>query len=127
MENLHIAATRTSPEIRFDCEKGVLDIKGESFPEDTAEFYNPILSWVGEYVKSEEKEVTVNMEIIYFNSSSSKIFMDLFDILNEAAGKGKKITLNWIYDQENENALIAGEEFKKDLESLLFNLVPKDS
>ncbi len=127
MENLYIAATRTSPEIRFDCEKHLLEIKGESFPEDTAEFYTPVLSWVEDYLNFiEEQKAVVNMELIYFNSSTSKIFMDLLDLLDEAAKNGKHISLNWIYDYENENAFLAGGEFQEDIESLEFNLIQKD-
>lgn len=127
MKNLYIEATRTSPEIRFDCENHLLEIKGESFPEDTAEFYTPVLSWIEEYLNFIEKQkVIVNMELIYFNSSTSKIFMDLFDLLDESVKNGRHISLNWIYDEENENALLAGEEFKEDIESLEFNLIQKD-
>jgi len=126
MKNLHIPATQTSPEISFDCEKHILEIKGESFPEDTAEFYSPVFSWIEEYLEFiKDYKVIINIELIYFNSSSSKVFMDLFDILEVAADKGKQIIINWIYDEENENALLAGEEFKEDLESLTFNLIKK--
>jgi hypothetical protein len=65
------------------------------------------------------------MEIIYFNSSSSKLFFDFFDLLEEASGNGKEIEVNWLYDGENESAEEAGEDFKEDFESLNFNLVVK--
>jgi hypothetical protein len=66
------------------------------------------------------------MEIIYFNSSSSKALMNFFDLLDEAVAAGRKIAVNWIYDAGNESALEYGEEFKEDLESLEFNLVEKN-
>ena len=65
------------------------------------------------------------MDIVYFNSSSSKLFFDLFDIVEEAQEEGHTITVNWLYDAENENALEAGEDFKEDFESLDFNLIEK--
>ena len=65
------------------------------------------------------------MDIIYFNSSSSKLFFDLFDLLEEAHDNGKEIMIHWLYDTENENALEAGEDFKEDFESLNFNLIEK--
>jgi len=128
MKDLYIEGTRTSPEIRFDEEKNILSIKGESFPENVADFYNPILSWIENHLESiEDKEFIVNMEIIYFNTSSSKVFLDMFDILDEAAEEGKQTYLNWIFHEENESAMEAGEEFQEDLEFLKFNLVQKDS
>ncbi len=127
MENIYLAATRTTPEIRLDSAKHILEIRGESYPENTAGFYVPILDWIEEYVGNLKlQQVAVNMEIIYFNSSSSKVLMDLFDIFSAATKKGKAITVNWIYDMENENALMAGEEFQEDFESLEFHLIRKD-
>jgi hypothetical protein len=64
------------------------------------------------------------MEIIYFNSSSSKLFFDLFDLLEENMDKSK-IAVNWIYDKENESALETGEEFIEDFEDLQINLQEK--
>ena len=92
MDNLFIKATKSSPEIHFDNTKNFLSIRGESYPENTARFYVPVLSWVEEYLQRlEDQEVTVEMDIPYFNSSSSKILLDLLDMLDEAVIKGKKI------------------------------------
>jgi hypothetical protein len=65
------------------------------------------------------------MELIYFNSSSSKVLMDFCDVLEEAANSGKNVTVNWIYEEDDEDALEFGEEFQEELESVKFNLVEK--
>lgn len=128
MENLHIAATQSSPEVLMDREANLIEIKGESFPENTDKFYEPILSWIESYLAlPEHLDVTLNMEMIYFNSSSAKVFMDLFDMLDGARAQGKTVIVNWIYDEENENALEAGEEFQEAFESITFNLIEKPS
>ena len=126
MENLIIEATKYTPEISFNAETNILEIKGETYPENTAEFYSPVFDWLEQYLNQlQDQAVTVNMEIIYFNSSSSKVLMDLFDRLEDAVGEGKKIEINWIYDKEDESALEYGEEFQEDLEVLTLNLVEK--
>lgn len=127
MENLKIEATKYTPEISFDCENHLLEISGESYPENIAEFYAPIFSWMEEYFDQldDNQPVIINMELIYFNSSSSKILLDLFEVLEEATGKGKNITVNWIYEEEDEDTLEFGEEFQEDFESLNINLVQK--
>ncbi|MDM8522904.1 DUF1987 domain-containing protein [Desulfococcaceae bacterium HSG8] len=126
MESLMIEATKYTPEISFDCNNHVLDIKGKSYPENTSVFYQPIFEWLEEYLSSDEtQEVTVNMELIYFNSSSSKVLMDFCDRLDEAAEDGKKVTANWFYEEDDEDALEFGEEFQEELESVTFNLVEK--
>ncbi len=126
MENLIIEKTEATPEIRFDYSSGILELRGESYPENTAEFYAPVFEWLRKFLNSgNELAVTVNMEIIYFNSSSSKALMNLFDLLDEAVSVGRKIAVNWMYAAGNESALEYGEEFKEDLNLLDFNLVEK--
>jgi hypothetical protein len=126
MENLHIEATKYTPAITLDAQKGFLSFSGKSYPENTFDFYQPTLEWVTAYFAQENLEKTVlEMDIIYFNSSSSKLFFDLFDIFEEAHESGKEIIVRWLYDVENENALEAGEDFKEDFESLDFSLIEK--
>lgn len=126
MQTLEITATKSSPEISFNAENNILSLVGESYPENTAQFYEPVFEWLEAYLDElNDQQVTFNMELIYFNSSSSKALMDIFDILEEASDDGKNITLNWIYDEENDAALEYGEEFAEDIETLTFNLVEK--
>ncbi len=127
MDNLIIEATRYTPQISFLADKNTLEIQGETYPENTAEFYSPVFIWLEEYLDQlADQKVVVNMEIIYFNSSSSKVLMDLFDKLEEAVEKGKEISVNWYYDKDDESALEYGEEFQEDLEVLKLNLIQKD-
>ncbi len=122
-----VDATQSTPRIYYDTEYNVLEIRGESYPENTAAFYEPFFEWLDQHLAGQqEKEFTVNIELIYFNSSSSKILMNFFDRLEETVEEGKNIVVNWIYDRENESSLEYGEEFKEDLTSLPFNLLAKE-
>lgn len=125
MEKIAIEATKFTPQITLD-PSGKVEISGKSFPENTYEFYAPILKWLQAYFETENspKDLVVNMEIIYFNSSSSKLFFDFFDILDNKKDSFN-IQINWIYDEKNESALESGEDFKDDFEDLLINLVAK--
>jgi len=124
MENLIIDETKYTPKITLET-TGIINLIGKSYPENTFEFYTPMMDWIKEYFETSVAEVTiVNMEIIYFNSSSSKLFFDFFDILEENNEKFK-IEINWIYDEENESAQEAGEDFIEDFEDLNIKLVRK--
>lgn len=126
MENLVIEETKYTPSIKLDAESGTIEFVGKSYPENTFEFYKPVLAWVEEYFETSAKDTTtVNMEIVYFNSSSSKLFFDFFDLLDENKDD-HNIVINWIYDEENESAEEAGEDFIEDFEDLTINLVTKD-
>lgn len=120
-----IEESKYTPKIELDSGSGVISIVGKSYPENTFEFYEPVMSWVKGYFSGFARERTmVNLEIIYFNSSSSKLFFDFFDLLEEAS-KTHKIEINWVYDEENESAEEAGEDFQEDFESLDIHLIAK--
>lgn len=126
MENLHIKATKYTPEVDFNARDGVLGITGKSYPENTFEYYKPVIAWVEEYLKKSEVDIIIfNLDLEYLNSSSLKVYFDLFDILEIAYGEGKKFEINWIYDEENDIAQETGEDFIEDFDNLEIKLVPK--
>ena len=124
MENLRLEVTKYTPEINLSID-GTISLVGKSYPENTFEFYAPMMKWLEEYFEGTPASTTIiNMEIIYFNSSSSKLFFDFFDLLEENSTENS-IEINWIYDEENESAEEAGEDFIEDFEDLNIKLVTK--
>ena len=49
MKPLHQEKTKSTPEINFDKSQEIFEIKGWSKPENTLEFYEPVISWLTEY------------------------------------------------------------------------------
>ena len=125
MEKLIVEATRSSPAIVFDAETRHLHITGESYPENAAAFYAPVFAWVREFIAGLERAATVqiDLEILYLNSSSTKVLLNLLDLLEQAAQDGLNIIINWRYDPENEAMLECGQDFSEELDALTFNLV----
>jgi len=124
VNQLFVHATKSSPLVHFDASTGLLEIKGKSYPENAAQFYAPILEWVRAYLHEfRDKHVELNVEMIYLNSSSSKAFLNLFDLLDTCAKQGQSVVINWRYHEDNDTALECGQEFSEDLESVTFNLV----
>ena len=126
MDNIKVAATERTPEIDFDFGAGVFAIKNESYPEDVTEFYGPIIEQLKIWLQDQNKtEITFNFELIYFNSSTAKVLMDLFDMLEEAASENNVI-VNWVYEADDDNMEELGEDFGEDLENAAFNMIAKD-
>lgn len=124
MTKYSVPATSSSPAINFDPETLSFEIRGESYPENCWAFYSPMFKWLDNFFGwINGDQIQINMEILYFNSSSSKTFMDLFDMLDAQAAKGKNILVNWRYHEENESAMECGEEFMEDVSNIRFNLV----
>lgn len=122
MQNLVIEKTKSTPYINFDADSGYLQISGESFPENVTKFYTQIMEWIHNYLNEESKEMTIQFTVTYFNSSSSKVFMTIFDLLEERVIEGRKISVKWMCDKQNELAIECGEEFKEDLNELPFTV-----
>lgn len=124
MEDLIIEKTQSTPFIHFSSATNMLVLQGESFPENSAKFYAPVLEWLKEYIAVLENQKAVMLfEIVYFNSSTSKVFMTIFDLMQDAVKCNKDISILWKCDEKNETAIECGEEFKEDLEDLPFNIV----
>lgn len=126
MDNIRIEATERTPEVDFNFEKGEFCLKNESYPEDVTEFYGSVMGKLKSWLNAQDgTDIVFNFELIYFNSSSAKVLMDLFDMLDEAASCNK-VTVNWIYDAEDDNMEELGEDFGEDLEDATFKMVIKE-
>lgn len=123
MESLHIQGTRSTPEILFDHVSGVLSISGESYPENSFEFFKPVLSWMARFVAIHPEAITLNIHLSYINTGSTKCMMDILDLLEESFLAGKNVAVKWHYDEENDRALETAEEFKEEV-TLPFHIVP---
>jgi len=125
MENLIIESCSDIPHINLDADSGIMLIEGSSYPEDTDKVYTPILTWLENYFSASPVENTIfNIELVYCNSASSKVFYDIFEILSSMS-KDHKIKINWIYDEENDVAIEMAEDFIEDFDNLDFNMVEK--
>ncbi|HCI56292.1 MAG TPA: DUF1987 domain-containing protein [Bacteroidales bacterium] len=112
MEPIIIEGTAKTPSVRFDPDTGVFEIKGRSIPENSVEFYKPIVDWLDKYKESPLSKTEVNIKLEYFNTSSSKCILDVFKKF-EAIHKAKnEVQINWYYEEDDEDMLEAGEDYE---------------
>ncbi len=112
MEPLIIEGTAKTPNVKFDGGQGLIEVKGRSIPENSIEFYKPLVDWLEEYGKTPASLTKVNIQLEYFNTSSSKCILDVFNKL-EAIYKGKnEVIINWYYEEDDEDMLEAGEDYE---------------
>ncbi|OEJ67175.1 DUF1987 domain-containing protein [Magnetovibrio blakemorei] len=123
MENINIEATERSPEIHFDFGSNTFALKGESYPEDVSTFFGPVIGALEEHLSGlNGASVTFTFDLIYFNSSTAKVLMGLFDTLDEAAENGNDVSIIWSYEEDDDNMEELGEEFGEDLEHAKFEM-----
>ena len=108
MDDIRIEGTPKTPSVIFDASTGVLEIKGRSIPENSIEFYKPLMDWIELYASAPQERSIVNIQLEYFNTSSSKCILDLFKKLEAI---NKEIVINWYYEEDDEDMLEAGEDY----------------
>lgn len=121
MKNVLIENTKSTPYVEFKSEEKRMIFKGESYPENAYNFYEPIYQLIDEYFL-DFKELLIDFELSYINTSSIKCLIILFDKLNENYQNGKNIVINWHYDEENGFDYDMGQDFKMDLD-IPFNFI----
>lgn len=108
MDDIALVASTKTPSVKFNA-SGHLELKGRSIPENSLDFYKPLLEWVDAYAQHTSSETIVHVQLEYFNTSSSKCLLDLFKRLENI---NSKVTIHWYYEQDDEDMLEAGEDYE---------------
>ena len=112
MKTVSIEPSPKTPKINLDAEAGLVEIKGRSIPENSVEFYKPVMEWLDEYLNLPTSNTNVNIQLEYFNTSSSKCILDVFKKLEAIHKGGSQTVINWHYEQDDEDMLEAGEDYQ---------------
>ncbi len=106
-----LEGTTKTPYVNFDEETGRLDIRGRAIPENSIEFFKPLIDWVDHYGRSPRSRTELHVQLEYFNTSSSKCILDLFKKLESLRAAGNDVSVLWHYEQDDEDMLEAGEDY----------------
>lgn len=85
-------------------------MRGKSSPENPVAFYQHLFQSLDQYNSSEYGSMTTNMAFEYFNTSSSKCIYMFLKKLDDMCHGGKKIIVNWFYEEGDEDMKEAGED-----------------
>lgn len=122
MELLRILATKDSPAIFFDPAQEKFEITGNSMPENARGFYEPVIEWLLKYSESPNVSTKFVFQMNLLNTSSTKIFVDIFQIINLISEKSEVI-ITWLYNYGDDDIQEIGVDFKEYAKAT-FELVP---
>ncbi len=126
MENINLKATDRSPEVAFDFSANSFALRGMAFMEDARGFFEPFMNPLEQHIEGlSEADVQFDFALNYFNSSAARVVLSIFDLLEEAAERGNKVTILW-HHENDEDMVEQGEEFGEDLEHATFKIVGSD-
>lgn len=111
MDAIKIMDTDDTPKVILDPDNGIFEISGKSLPEDVASFYEPILSWLGDYANGPLEKTEFSFKLIYFNTASSKALLDVLMKLEDISDAGNEVLVKWYYPEDDEDMEEAGEEY----------------
>lgn len=126
MNPLVIESSAETPEIILDKKTNTFMFKGKSLPENPITFYEPILNWLESYISDPNTDTEVDFKMIYFNTSSSKILLDVMKKFEMIKKGGFSVTINWRYREDDEEMLEAGEIYSERVD-IPFNLISDES
>ncbi|NOU17792.1 MAG: DUF1987 domain-containing protein [Bacteroidales bacterium] len=111
MNTIKIMGTDDTPTVILDSENEIFEISGRSLPEDVTAFYEPILRWLEEYSSSPNSKTIFTFKLVYFNTASSKLLLDILMKLEQMHEDGKDMLIRWYYPEDDEDMQEAGEEY----------------
>jgi len=112
MEPLIIKKQDNTIGVVLDKEKKLFRFEGRSLPENTVKFFEPVVNWVEAYKKDPADETRIDMNFIYFNTSSAKMILEVLEAFDEIRKAGKEVKVVWHYMEGDYDIKEAGEEYE---------------
>ena len=111
MEAIKLTGTDDTPDIILDAKNQIFKISGRSIPEDPNKFFTPILDWLDSYTENPNPKTIFNFKLEYFNTSSSKLILDILIKLEKIYDDGKDVLIRWHFPDDDEDMEKAGKKY----------------
>lgn len=115
MKDIYIEKTTSMPAVSFK-NTGEIKLEGRALPENASVFFDPLKKWASEI---DVKEINIEFNLDYFNTSVSKQLMDLFRNF-ENNHNIETINITWMYEDGDEEMLESGEVYEEMLKRFHF-------
>lgn len=111
MIDLNITPTLRTAKVSFDSSQGILEFSGISIPENADAFFQPVYNWLEKLQASHKSDVTVRINLTYFNTSSVRHLLIILKTL--ITGFPERIRIEWIYESDDEEIRERGEQLSE--------------
>jgi len=116
LDNLTIQGasdTFFTPTVNFNAETGFCVLAGESYLENTVEFYAVLQTWLKGFFAT-GKPISFEFRLTYYNTSSNKAILQLMNALKDYENTGKTVTATWHYSEADTEMLEEAEDYQLD-------------
>jgi hypothetical protein len=111
-DKFNVVGTPKTPEVMLNGVSGILLFRGRSIPENSVDFFEPIYNWIDYYSINPNVQTTLQIRLEYFNTSSSKCFLDLFRRLEKLHNGSSKVKVEWFFEVDDEDMEEAGQDYQ---------------
>jgi hypothetical protein len=109
-----VLSVKDAPDIVLNPE-GIITIRGRCMNGSINELKSRIDEWVDSYLLSPAEVTTMEFYLEYFNKVHSGLFLSLIRKIASLKSQGKKYSINWYYEEGDEDMLEKGEFFSEEL------------
>lgn len=112
-----VDGSEKTPAISLDGDRGVIEIRGKSVPEDSFKFFQPMKNWLDEYMHKPAPSTEVIVALEYFNTSSAKVLLEVFKLMNQLHKTGQtQMNIRWVYEVDDDDMLEAGHDYQRTID-----------
>ena len=107
MQEIKINKTKYSPEVYL--RDGKLYFEGRSVLNDPHLFYQPVYTWIKQYIDSGPSSIQIDMKFEYINTSSVKWVFEMLKAFLKYPKVKKQLNINWYYEEGDDDMQELGE------------------
>lgn len=111
MNRIQIEETKKSPKVDLNPITGKAFFSGRSIHSDAFEFYEEIINWFK--INGENFDLLdVEFAFDHINTVTNKCILQILLMMKNLEEKGKKVKVDWVYDEDDDDMLETGEELE---------------
>jgi hypothetical protein len=109
--DLKIEATEKTPRIEYNSATGELLMEGICIPEQTHDFFKPVLNFIDTLETSPPKHFILTANLHFFNTGSARYILEVMKNARKLKEKGVDVKFKWRYNEEDEDIEEAGRSY----------------
>lgn len=109
----YIEASKETPLVSLNFEKGVFLIDGDCVSENPDDFFNTISNWIENYSSKPCKSTTLTINLGEINISSSKFLLNIIYQLENIYKSGFQVKIRWIYKNGEDGNYELGKDYSE--------------
>ena len=104
-------ALKNCPGIYYYPGDNKLELIGRSIPENPELIFRRLDEWLTSHFEN-NKDLSINIQLEYINSGSSKYLYEILKKLTGLSRSGRSIKIKWLYEEDDEAMLELGEHYR---------------